>query len=81
MWGRCARRGRRAPCSRSSSRIYIDRGFSDTRRTNRAGLDQALAALWLGSILTVTKFDRFARDVADAHAILTDLSKRECSSA
>jgi hypothetical protein len=29
-----------------------------------------------GSILTVTKFDRFARDVADAHAILTDLSER-----
>jgi len=57
-------------------RIYIDRGFSGTRRTNRAGLDQALAAVWPGSILTVTKFDRFARDVADAHAILTDLSNR-----
>jgi DNA invertase Pin-like site-specific DNA recombinase len=57
-------------------RIYIDRGFSGTRRTHRTGLDQALAALWPGSILTVTKFDRFARDVADAHTILTDLSKR-----
>jgi len=42
----------------------------------RAGLDQALAAVWPGSILTVTKFDRFARDVADAHAILTGLSNR-----
>jgi DNA invertase Pin-like site-specific DNA recombinase len=49
-------------------RIYIDRGFSGTRRTNRAGLDQALAAVWPGSILTVTKFDRFARDVADARS-------------
>jgi DNA invertase Pin-like site-specific DNA recombinase len=58
-------------------RIYIDRGFSGTRRINRTGLDQALAALWPGSILTVTKFDRLARDVADAHAILTDLSDRE----
>jgi DNA invertase Pin-like site-specific DNA recombinase len=57
-------------------RIYIDRGFSGTRRTNRTGLDQALAALWPGSILTVTKFDHFARDVADAHTILTDLSER-----
>jgi DNA invertase Pin-like site-specific DNA recombinase len=60
----------------ASDRIYIDRGFSGTRRTNRTGLDQALAAVWPGSILTVTKFDRFARDVADAHTILTDLSDR-----
>jgi DNA invertase Pin-like site-specific DNA recombinase len=60
----------------AADRIYIDRGFSGTRRTNRTGLDQALAAVWPGSILTVTKFDRFARDVADAHTILTDLSDR-----
>ena len=59
-----------------TDRIYIDRGFSGTRRTNRAGLDQALAAVWPGSVFTVTKFDRFTRDVADAHAILTDLSGR-----
>ena len=57
-------------------RIYIDRGFSGTRRGNRHGLDQALAAVWPGSVFTVTKFDRFARDVADAHAILTELSGR-----
>ena len=57
-------------------RIYIDRCFSGTRRTYRPGLGQALAAVWPGSILTVTKFDRFARDVADAHTILTDLSER-----
>jgi DNA invertase Pin-like site-specific DNA recombinase len=60
----------------ASDRIYIDRGFSGTKRTNRAGLDQALAAVWEGSVFTVTKFDRFARDVADAHAILTELSSR-----
>lgn len=57
-------------------RIYFDRGFSGTRRTSRAGLDQALAAVWPGSVFTVTTFDRFARDVADAHTILTDLSAR-----
>jgi DNA invertase Pin-like site-specific DNA recombinase len=57
-------------------RIYIDRGFSATKRDKRAGLDQALAAVWNGSVFTVTTFDRFARDVADAHAILTDLSNR-----
>jgi DNA invertase Pin-like site-specific DNA recombinase len=60
----------------AADRVYIDRGFSGTRRNNRAGLDQALAAAWPGSVFTVTKFDRFARDVADAHAILTDLSGR-----
>jgi DNA invertase Pin-like site-specific DNA recombinase len=60
----------------ASERIYVDRGFSGTHRTHRAGLDQALAAVWAGSVFTVTKFDRFARDVADAHTILTDLSDR-----
>jgi DNA invertase Pin-like site-specific DNA recombinase len=57
-------------------RIYIDRGFSGTTRHNRAGLDQALAAVWDGSILTVTKFDRFARNMAEATQILTDLRAR-----
>jgi DNA invertase Pin-like site-specific DNA recombinase len=57
--------------------VAPDRGFSGIRRTNRTGLDQALVAVWPGSILTVTKFDRFARDVGDAHTILTDLSDRD----
>ncbi|WP_308250223.1 recombinase family protein [Sphaerisporangium fuscum] len=60
-------------------RIYIDRGFSGTARRNRAGLDQALAAVWNGSVFTVTKFDRFdrfARNMAEANEILTDLSGR-----
>ncbi|MDX3103454.1 recombinase family protein [Nonomuraea angiospora] len=55
-------------------RIYIDRGFSGTTRRNRAGLDQALAAVWNGSVFTVTKFDRFARNMAEANDILTGLS-------
>jgi DNA invertase Pin-like site-specific DNA recombinase len=57
-------------------RIYIDRGFSGTTCTNRAGLDQALAAVWDGNVFTVTKFDRFARNLAEATAILTDLRGR-----
>lgn len=59
-----------------TDRIYIDRGFSGTRRDNLTGLDQALAAVWDGTIFTVTKFDRFARNMAEAHTILTDLSNR-----
>ncbi|WP_405149109.1 recombinase family protein [Sphaerisporangium sp. NBC_01403] len=57
-------------------RIYIDRGFSGTTRRNRAGLDQTLAAVWDGSMFTVTKFDRFARNMAEANDLLTDLSSR-----
>ena len=42
----------------AEDRIYIDRGFSGTTRRNRSGLDQALAAVWDGTVFTVTKFDR-----------------------
>ncbi|WP_415857357.1 recombinase family protein [Sinomonas sp. G460-2] len=56
--------------------LEIDGGFPGTKRTHRAGLDQALAAVWEGSVFTVTKFDRFARDVGDAHTILAELSNR-----
>ncbi|MFD8562691.1 recombinase family protein [Streptosporangium canum] len=55
-------------------RIYIDRGFSGTTRRNRAGLDQALAAMWDGTVFTITKFDRFARNMAEASDILTGRS-------
>jgi DNA invertase Pin-like site-specific DNA recombinase len=55
------------------NRTYIDRGFSGTTRTNQAGLDQVLAAAWDGSVFTATKFDRFARNIAEANEILTDL--------
>jgi len=60
-----------------ADRIYIDRGFSGTSRKNRGGLDQALAAVWEGSILTVTKFDRFARNMTEACQILDDLAARK----
>ncbi|MEV5897345.1 recombinase family protein [Nonomuraea fuscirosea] len=57
-------------------RVYIDRGFSGTTRRNRGGLDRALAAVWDDSVFTVTKFDRFARNMAEANEILTGLSGR-----
>ncbi|WP_242613924.1 recombinase family protein [Actinomadura roseirufa] len=60
----------------SEDRIYIDRGFSGTTGRNRGGLDQALTAVWPPSVFTVTKFDRFARNMAEANQILTDLSDR-----
>jgi DNA invertase Pin-like site-specific DNA recombinase len=60
----------------AEDRIYIDRGFSGRHRDNRAGLERALAAAWPDTIFTVTKFDRFARNMAEASDILTDLSAR-----
>lgn len=59
-----------------ADRVYIDRGFCGTTRDNRAGLDQALAAVWDGADFTVIKFDRFARNMAEANEILTELRSR-----
>nr|WP_277750728.1 recombinase family protein [Nonomuraea polychroma] len=36
----------------------------------------AAAAVWDGSVFTVTKFDRFARNMAEADEILADLPGR-----
>ena len=66
-------------------RIFIDKGFSGTTRKNRAGLDNALAAVTSAAaavtgrqvVLTTTKFDRFARNMAEAGEILTGLRERE----
>ncbi|MFZ0120937.1 MAG: hypothetical protein WBR33_06495 [Pseudonocardiaceae bacterium] len=44
-----------------SNRLCYTAASSGTTRNNRAGLDQALAAVWDGSVFSVTKFDRFAR--------------------
>lgn len=33
--------------------------------------------MWPASVFTVTKFNRFARNMAEANQILTDLSDRE----
>ena len=59
-------------------RIFIDTGFSGTTRRNRTGLDNALAAVTSAAaavsgrqvVLTTTKFDRFARNMAEAGEIV-----------
>jgi DNA invertase Pin-like site-specific DNA recombinase len=58
---------------------------SGTTLKNRAGLDNALAAVTSAAaavadrqvVLTTTKFDRFARSMAEAGEILTDLRERD----
>ena len=59
-----------------SERIYVDHGFTGTNK-NRAGLQEALAACRAGDTFVVTKLDRLARSVRDAHEIADDLAKRE----
>ena len=59
-----------------SERIYVDHGLTG-RNMNRAGLREALAACRTGDTLVVTKLDRLARSVRDAHEIADDLASRE----
>jgi len=56
-------------------RIYVDRGLTGTNR-ERPGLRDALAACEDGGTLVVTKLDRLARSVPDAHAIAQELEGR-----
>ncbi|MGO4490903.1 recombinase family protein [Arthrobacter sp. 2YAF22_2] len=58
-----------------SERIYVDHGFTGTNK-NRAGLREALAACRAGDTFVVTKLDRLARSVRDAHEIADDLANR-----
>lgn len=57
-------------------RVYVDHGFTG-RNKNRAGLHEALAACRAGDTFVVTKLDRLARSVRDAHEIAGDLASRE----
>ncbi|QHK18993.1 recombinase family protein [Pseudarthrobacter psychrotolerans] len=59
-----------------SKRIYVDHGFTG-RNKNRVGLREALAACRAGDTFVVTKLDRLARSVRDAHEIADDLASRE----
>lgn len=59
-----------------SERIYVDHGFTGTNK-NRTGLREALAACRAGDTFVVTKLDRLARSVRDAHEIAGDLANRE----
>ncbi|HAP89038.1 MAG TPA: DNA invertase, partial [Arthrobacter bacterium] len=47
------------------------------RDRNRPGLREALAACRAGDTFVVTKLDRLARSVRDAHQIADDLAGRE----
>lgn len=58
-----------------ASRIYVDHGLTGSN-TNRPGLREALAACREGDTLIVTKLDRLARSVRDAHQIADDLAAR-----
>ncbi len=57
-------------------RIYVDHGLTG-RNADRGGLRQALAACRAGDTFVVTKLDRLARSVRDAHEIADDLAARE----
>lgn len=59
-----------------SERVYVDHGFTGTNK-NRVGLREALAACRAGDTFAVTKLDRLARSVRDAHEIADDLASRE----
>ncbi|MEH1017496.1 recombinase family protein [Micromonospora sp. CPCC 206060] len=58
-----------------AERIYVDKGLTGTNRA-RPGLREALAACRAGDTLVVTKLDRLARSVADAHDIAKELTAR-----
>lgn len=57
--------------------IYVDHGMTGRNR-QRPGLDQALAAVRgrEGDVFVVTKLDRLARSVPDAHAIVAELTEQ-----
>ncbi|WP_213456817.1 recombinase family protein [Rhizomonospora bruguierae] len=59
-----------------TDRIYVDKGLTGTNRV-RPGLREALAACRAGDQLVVTKLDRLARSVTDAHDIATELTARQ----
>jgi DNA invertase Pin-like site-specific DNA recombinase len=56
-------------------RLYVDRGLTGTNR-ERPGLREAMAATRAGDLFIVTRLDRLARSVPDAHAILVELVGR-----
>lgn len=56
-------------------RIYVDHGLTGTD-WNRPGLREAMAACRDGDTFVVTKLDRLARSVRDAHEIVDELAQR-----
>ncbi|UKA64925.1 recombinase family protein [Arthrobacter sp. FW306-04-A] len=55
--------------------IYVDHGFTGTKR-ERAGLGKALAACRNGDTLVVSKLDRLARSLPDARDIAEELTRK-----
>ena len=56
-------------------RVYTDHGLTGTNR-ERPGLREAMAACRSGDTLVVSKLDRLARSVRDAHDIAAELAGR-----
>lgn len=56
--------------------IYVDHGLAGRNR-NRPGLGEALAACRAGDTFVVTKLDRLARSVCDAHEIADESARRD----
>lgn len=71
-----AQRGALAAMGIDEDRVYVDHGLTGRNR-NRPGLREALAACRAGDTLVVTKLDRLARSVRDAHEIADELANRE----
>lgn len=57
-------------------RIYVDHGYTGASRLKRPALREALAALRQGDTLAVTKLDRLARSVPDAHALAKEITAK-----
>lgn len=57
----------------SKERIYTDHGLTGANR-DRPGLKEAMAALREGDTLVVSKLDRLARSVTDAHSIIEEVT-------
>lgn len=58
------------------ARIYVDHGITGTSRLKREALREAMAALRQGDTLAVTKLDRLARSVPDAHALAQEITAK-----
>ncbi len=59
-----------------AKRIYVDHGLTGTNK-NRPGLREAMAGCRAGDTFVVTKLDRLARSMRDAHSIADELVSRE----
>lgn len=57
-------------------RIYVDHGYTGASRAGRPALREALAAVREGDTLAVTKLDRLARSVPDAHALAQEITAK-----